>query len=82
MATRDELLGWIAETRRNQRILAFAVAASTALSVALWLWRKPIGGLGLLVTAFVALVGFWVTASHLNEWRAQLAKGTSRNQGV
>jgi hypothetical protein len=72
MATRDELLGWIEDTQRNQRILAFVVSASAALSVALMIWREPIGAFGLVVTAFVALVGFWVTASHINEWRTRL----------
>ena len=74
MATREELLTWIAHTRRMQRYLTVLVGALIALSVGLWLWRKPIGGFGFAVTGLIALVGFWVTRSHLDEWSIQLAK--------
>lgn len=74
MATREELLSWIQRTRRTQRYLGMLVAALAALSFALYLWRKPIGGFSFATTALIALVGFWVTRSHIDEWSIQLAK--------
>jgi hypothetical protein len=75
MASREELLTWIARTRRMQRSLAIVVSALLTLSAGLWLWRKPVGLFGLSVTGLVAIIGFWVTASHLDEWRIALARG-------
>ena len=57
-----------------QRRIAVVVSALLALSGALWLWRKPIGLFGLAVTGLIAVIGFWVTRSHLDEWSVQLAK--------
>lgn len=79
MANRDELAGWIAETKRFQRKLAIVVGALTALSLALGLWRKPVGGLGIALAVVVAAGGFWITSSHIAGWQAQLEARRGRS---
>ncbi len=71
---RAQLLSWIAETRRNQRRFAIGLAIATALSFALMLWRTDVGEAGLGIVAISAVCGFWITASHITEWRSLLAE--------
>jgi len=72
MDRRRELEGWIAQTQRTQRKLAIGTAAGAVLALALAVWRPPIGGIGFAVVAIVGLCGFWVTSSHIADWRGKL----------
>ena len=72
MDRRRELEGWIARTRATQRSLAIVLAAGTVISVGLMPWRTQVGLVALAIVAIVALCGFWITASHLADWRDKL----------
>jgi hypothetical protein len=74
MERRLELEGWIARTRRNQRTLGIAAAAGAAVGLVVTVWMPRIGGLGLGIVAIVAICGFWVTSSHIADWRDKLAQ--------
>jgi len=75
---RAELLAWIANTRRFQRWIAIAVVGLAALSLSLGRWHKPVAVIGLLIASAVAIIGFWVTSSHLADWRFQLEQRRRR----
>jgi fatty acid desaturase len=72
--SRDELERWIARTKRTQRILAVALAAAFAIALALAVTFGAIGGFSLVIVALVAICGFWITGSHLLDWRRKLAE--------
>jgi hypothetical protein len=74
MDRRLELEGWIARTRRNQRILAIALACAAAVGLGLSLWMPRLGGVALAAIVIVAICGFWVTSSHIADWRGKLAQ--------
>lgn len=74
MDRRLELESWIVRTRRNQRRLGIAVAIAAAAALALLAWQPRLGGLGLALVAIVAVCGFWVTSSHVADWRGKLAQ--------
>jgi drug/metabolite transporter (DMT)-like permease len=69
---RAELHQWIAETRINQRRLAGLLAAGAGIALALLAWRSDIGGAALGLLALIAFIGFWITSSHLQDFRARL----------
>jgi hypothetical protein len=70
---RDELLGWISQTRRTQRKLTYVIGAMILISSILLFWRLGVGLLALIITAIVGIVGFWITSSHILEWNDRLA---------
>lgn len=72
MDRRLELEGWITRTRHTQRRLALVVGGAAVIAVALTVWKSRIGLVGFGVVAIVAVCGFWVTASHLADWRGKL----------
>jgi hypothetical protein len=74
MDRREQLLIWIASTKRNQRRLGVLVGVLAALSIAAGIYRGTWGTIGFVVTVSFALVGFWVTSSHLADWNHQLAQ--------
>lgn len=61
---RQELLGWIEQTKRNMRRLAIVLVALTPVSVALLLWSKPVGVVAIIGVVSLAICGFWVMAAH------------------
>jgi len=69
---RAELLRWIEQTRANQRILGIVSAAGALVGLLLLLWRSDVGGIVLGTLAIVAVCGFWITTSHLSDFRAKL----------
>lgn len=71
MPDQETLLGWIANTKRTQRKLAVITAVLAAISIVL-LWYQPLGTIGFIVTISFGVVAFWVTTSHLSDWRYQL----------
>lgn len=69
---RDELQRWIAQTRSNQRKLGVIVVAGGLLGLLLLPWRGDVGGIVLGSFAILAAGGFWITFSHLQDFRAKL----------
>ncbi len=61
---RQELLGWIEETKRNQRKLGYLLGILAAVSVGLALWSKPVGTIAFFTVAALGICGFWVMAAH------------------
>lgn len=74
MDRRDELERWIAGTRATQRKLRIGLLAALALSFGLLVVNRAAGGIGLAITALVAVSGFWITAGHLADWEERLHK--------
>lgn len=69
---RAELLGWIAASRRLQIRLGIGlVAAAIAAIIVLSLWPL-VGKLSLAMLAITAVCAFWVTGSHILDWRNRL----------
>lgn len=70
----EQLQAWIAQTKRNQRRLAVGVFAGALASVVVWWqWWAFAGKAMLFASAVTAVCGFWITGSHIADWRAQLA---------
>jgi hypothetical protein len=72
-ARREELESWIAGSQRLQRKLALATGVGFAIAVGLAIWNATVGGAAMALVALVAIAGFWVTASHIADWRNRLA---------
>ncbi len=64
MDRRDELLGYIEETRRLQRKMALVFAGLGLVAFALLFWNTTVGGFGLVIDALVAIASFWITGAH------------------
>ncbi|MBV8755937.1 MAG: hypothetical protein JO257_01600 [Deltaproteobacteria bacterium] len=71
---RDELERWIAGSRATQKKLKLGLAAALAVSIALMVVSRAAGGIGLAITALVALSGFWITAGHIADWQERIYK--------
>ena len=69
---REELLGWIAETKRLQRRLAMIFGALAALAFGMLVWHATVGVFALICIALVAICSFWVTAAHNSAHRYKL----------
>jgi hypothetical protein len=74
MDRREELLGWIAQTKRLQRRLAIVFGSLGAVAIGLLLWSRTVGGFALVCVALVAICSFWVTAAHNATHRNKLAE--------
>lgn len=72
MDRRAELEGWIARTRDTQRKLAIGVACGIVVAIGLIVWKSQVGMAALGIVVLVAVCGFWVTASHIADWRDKL----------
>lgn len=83
MDRREQLLGWIAETKRLQRKLAIAFPILGAIALGLLFWRPALGGFSLVMVGLVAICAFWVTASHNAAHRQKLDElaHVERNHG-
>jgi uncharacterized membrane protein len=74
MDRRAELLGWIEQTNRLQRKMAFVFPVLGAIAVGLMFWRGTAGAFALVLVVLVAICSFWVTASHNASHRQKLAE--------
>ena len=74
MADRAQLERWIANTQHNRRIVVRALGAALVLDVLVLVRDPRYGALGLALLAVVAVCSLWILASHLADWRGQLAK--------
>jgi hypothetical protein len=83
MERREQLLGWIAETKRLQRKMAVVFPILGVIALGLVFWRPALGGLSLVMVGLVAICAFWVTASHNAAHREKLEElaVVERNQG-
>jgi hypothetical protein len=83
MDRRAELLGWIEQTSRLQRKMAFVFPVLGAIAIGLMFWRGTVGAFAVVLVVLVALCSFWVTASHNAAHRQKLAEldRVARNNG-
>jgi hypothetical protein len=83
MDRKAELLGWIAETRRLQRKMAYVFASLGAVALVLLIVRPTIGAFALVCVALVAIASFWVTAAHNSAHQQKLNElaRVERNEG-
>ena len=77
---RQQLLGWIDETRRLQRRLGLVFAALAIVAFGLLFYSRTLGGFALFGVAVIALCSFWVTESHNAAHRQKLDE-LSRTHG-
>ncbi|MGE0869027.1 MAG: hypothetical protein AB7P03_10700 [Kofleriaceae bacterium] len=70
---REQLLGWIDQSRRTQKRLAIGVAAGVAAAIILTS-RGTGGGFAWLIVGIIAVCGFWITSTHIAEWKDQVRK--------
>lgn len=69
---RSELLGWIAASRRLQIRLGIGLAVATLAAIVGIIISPMLGKLALAMVAIVAVCAFWVTGSHILDWRNRL----------
>jgi len=83
MDRREELLGWIEQTKRVQKQLAMIFPVLGLIAIALMFWRAAVGVFALVIVAFVAMCSFWITAAHNAAHRQKLEElaQVERNHG-
>ena len=80
--SREQLEAWIAQTKRHQRTLGVALVAAAAGSIALAVTVGTAGGFAIVIVALVAICAYWITGSHLLDWRRKLAALDRANAGA
>ena len=68
-----QLERWIEETRRNQKRLTIGLGVGTVVALITWWFDAFIGKTLVFAVVATAICGFWITAAHIADWRAQLA---------
>lgn len=63
---------YIRESRRTQWQLKILCAVALAISGIIWFVDAWAGFVGVLITGFVAFIGFYITAMHIAEWEQLL----------
>ncbi len=83
MQRRDELLGWIEQTRRLQRKMLYVFACLGAGALGVVFAAPTAGAFALVCVALVAIASFWVTAAHNAAHEQKLAELSriARNNG-
>lgn len=71
---RDQLAAWIDATRRTQRRLGIGVAIAGVVALGLMLWSASVGGVALGTVVLVGGCGFWITGSHILDWKTKIAE--------
>lgn len=69
---RAELLGWIAASRRLQFRLGIGLGIAAIAAIVVTTINGTIGGVSLAMVAIVTVCAFWVTGSHILDWRNRL----------
>jgi type IV secretory pathway VirB2 component (pilin) len=69
---RAELLGWIAASRRLQFRLGIGLGIAAVAAIVATTIDGTIGGISLAMVAIVTVCAFWVTGSHILDWRNRL----------
>ena len=70
---RAQLEGWIAQTRRTQKKLVFVAAGVVVVALLLFSWRTDVAVFALLAGLLFAMCAFWITSSHITDWKQRLA---------
>ena len=80
---REQLLGWIEETKRLQRRLGVVFGVLTVVAIGLLFVSRTIGGFAVFCVALIAICSFWVTAAHNAAHRQKLDElaRVARNDG-
>ena len=73
-----QLEAWIAQTRRNQKRLAVGLGIATVAAALAWAFDAFVGKTLVFGIVATAICGFWITAAHIADWRAQLAARRQR----
>ena len=73
-----QLEAWIAQTRRNQKRLAVGLCLGTLVAAIAWWLNAFVGKTLVFAVVATAICGFWITAAHIADWRAQLAARRQR----
>jgi hypothetical protein len=61
---RQQLLGWIEQTKRNQRKLAVVSAVLAVIAIGISAWNGTVGTFAFIGVGLFAICAFWVTAAH------------------
>lgn len=69
---RTELEGWIAESRRLQRRMTVGFLAVATAALVLLFFDAFLGKMTLAILVVTAICAYWVTGSHIADWRHQL----------
>lgn len=69
---RAELEGWIVASRRLQVRLGIALTLAMAGAFALMLHDGTLGKIAAAMVVVTAICAYWVTGSHILDWRHQL----------
>lgn len=69
---RTELEGWIASSRRLQKQMAVGLGLATLIAFIVMFFDGKIGKIGLAFVVTTAICAYWVTGSHIMDWRHQL----------
>ena len=72
VADREQLEAWIAQSRRTQQRLRYALVPAALAALAVLMWSRPLGALCLVSVAIVATFGFWITGGHITEWETKI----------
>jgi hypothetical protein len=72
MSDRAQLEAWIVETQRNRQRMRKAIAPAAVVALALVFVSRPIGLGAILLVALVGVLGEWITASHIVDWRTRI----------
>ena len=74
MDRREELERYIANSRLTKQRLKVILLAGGVISLGLFAVSRGAGALGIVIVAFIAAAGFWITNGHIGEWEAKLYK--------
>lgn len=69
---RAELLGWIAASRRLQFRMGFGIGIAAVAAILAITIIPTVGKISLGLVAIIAVCAFWVTGSHILDWRNRL----------
>jgi hypothetical protein len=67
-----DLIRWIASSRRLQRRFGVVLCVAAIASIIALQFDAVIGKAALAIIAIVAVCTYWVTGSHILDWRNQL----------
>lgn len=78
---RAELEGWIASSRRLQIRMGIGLGVAALISLVIMIFDATVGKVGLAMLVITAICAYWVTGSHIADWRHQLEHLSKRKPG-
>ena len=73
MATREDLEGYIAQTKRNQQRLGIGLAIALIAAIACTILNVAFAPHAIGLVVIVGVCGFWVTGAHIQDFRRRIA---------